>query len=85
MAAFGGIKTYHLIHLDFKNRVYNVFEYERDRRLTASNAWKMIYHTEPVISEKLPAYATIMDYFGIIEKLGYDEKHCDRYATFNCF
>ena len=80
--AFGGIKQYYLIHLDFDKRVYRVFNYERDRRLTANKAWEMIRHGNPVLVEELRPYATIFDYYDIIEKLGYNEKYCDRYMTF---
>lgn len=80
--AFGGIKKYRLIHLDFGKRTYSIFEYERDRRLTANQAWEMIRKTEPIITEKLEAKATIFEYENIIKKMGYNEKHCDRYMTF---
>lgn len=82
--AFGGIKVYHLIHLDFGKRVYSVFQYEKDRRLTANQAWKMIRQSNPILTDKLGVKSTIEDYYQIIEKLGYNEKYCDRYMTFWC-
>ena len=82
--SYGGIKKYHLIHLDFSKNIYCIYEYEKDRRLTANQAWHMIHHTEPSIKDKLSNRSTIFDYFSIIEKLGYEEKYCDRYCTFRC-
>jgi hypothetical protein len=83
--AFGGIKNYHLIRLDFSKDVYEVYPYQKDRRFTANQAWQHIYNHKPNITGKLAPNATIATYGELVEKLGYDPKYCDRYMTFRGF
>lgn len=82
---FGGIKKYYLIHLDFHNDMYQIWEYEKDRRLTSNQAWRMIRYAEPILSGKLNRYDTVFKYEEILREFCYDKKYCDRYCTFRCF
>ena len=82
---YGGIKNYTLVHLSFKDGKFEIYDYKKDRRLTAKQAWKFIYDNEPTISGVLSNHATIDDYSKIIETYKLDEKHCDRYMTFRGF
>jgi len=83
--SFGGIKTYHLIHLDFRTDEYFIFQYQKDRRLTANQAWKFIRQDKPVSVGKLSSKATIDTYYNIIEEKAFNIKYCDRYTTFKGF
>lgn len=83
MACYGGIKTYHLIHLDFRKDTAEIFEYQKDRRYTSNQAWNVIHHTEPVERIPMKRCATMFTYDKILKNKGYDEKHCDRYMTFD--
>lgn len=82
---FGGIKTYHLIYLDFSTREYFIFEYRKDRRFTARQAWLFIRNNTPVSNGKLKPGDTIEKYFYIVDENGFNLKHCDRYMTFMGF
>lgn len=84
---FGGIKTYHIIFLDFSKSEYKVFKYEKDRRYTAKQAWNVILHelNEIVKIGKLPADATIFTYNDIVNELQLNIKYCDRYMKFSGF
>lgn len=83
-------KTYYLVHIYFGKKSegegnhYTVYSYQKSRRFTARQAWNYIGNekSENVFaSSKLPANATIENYWNIIESLGLDKKVCDRYCT----
>jgi hypothetical protein len=81
-------KTYYLVHLYFgkvnEKNCYTIYSYQKSRRFTAKQAWYYLYHEqqkELAASGDLPVYATIDDYWNIIEKHGLDKKACDRYCT----
>lgn len=79
---FGGIKVYHLIHLDFNKNQYRVFKYEKDRRLTSKQAWNFMFENKPVKIDDFPVNANIDDYQRIVNELDFNIKYCDRYMTF---
>lgn len=80
---FGGAKNYHIIHLDFTKHEFNIYEYEKDRRLTANQAWTLIHSNEqPIEKGQLKQRDTIDKYWEIIEERNYSSKHCDRYMSF---
>lgn len=83
--AFGGIKTYQIVRLNFINNTYQIFTYEKDRRLTARQAWHLIYHSTPNFEANISNHATIDDYYDILAKHEFDEKYCDRYCSFKGF
>lgn len=77
-------KYYFLIHLDFRDKTYQVHEYVKDRRYTANQAWKHIKSQRANYKEGvIPLNSTIEFYTKIIEELGLDQKNCDRYVTLN--
>lgn len=79
---FGGVKTYHLVHLDFVNNKYFVFEYQKDRRYTAKQAWQVISEGNCLYEGDLRKRANIIDdYQIVIDKFNLDLKHCDRYSS----
>ncbi len=82
--AFGGIKEYHLVHLNFDKNTYSIYTYQKDRRLTANQAWEMIRHSEPEKTGPISNHDTIFKYYDILKEFGYIEKYCDRYMTFRC-
>jgi hypothetical protein len=80
---FGGIKTYHLIFLDFSKNEYKVFKYEKDRRYTPKQAWNVIYEDINCIkSGKLSSGANIDVYNDLIKELSLNIKYCDRHMRF---
>lgn len=83
--AFGGIKTYNLVLLDFDQNKYFIFSYQKDRRLTANQAWKFIKDNKPEIEGKLPAWATIEDYYTLVKNHDLNPKYSDRYMRFRGF
>ena len=82
--SFGGIKLFRLIFLDFNRGEYKIFEYEKDRRYTANQAWSTIYHKadNAVLSGKLPDNANIDFFKTLVQQNGYNLKRCDRYMRF---
>lgn len=80
--AFGGIKIYHLVHLDFVKNKYFVYEYKKDRRYTANQAWKIIKDENFIYEGFLSKNPNIIDdYEIVIDKYNLDIKHCDRYSS----
>jgi len=80
---FGGIKKYHIVHLDFTIHEFSIYEYEKDRRLTANQAWALIRgNLQPIEKGQLNQRDTINRYWDIIEERNYSSKHCDRYMSF---
>jgi len=81
--AFGGIKKYHIVHLDFQKLEFSIYEYEKDRRLTANQAWALIRSkVQPIEKGRLKQRDTIENYWQIIEERNYPDKRCDRYIAF---
>jgi len=83
--SFGGIKNYNIIHLDFRTDEYFIYQYPKDRRLTAKQAWKFIRNNTPVYIGRLGPKDTIETYYEIITERGLNDKYCDRYVTFRGF
>lgn len=83
--AFGGIKKYHLIRMNFNEGIYQVYSYEKDRRFTAKQAWQHIYNQKPILVGQLKPDATIFTYDDLVKEFGYEPKYCDRYMTFKGF
>jgi hypothetical protein len=80
---FGGIKKYYIVHLDFTTHEYRIYEYEKDRRLTANQAWVLIRSNQrPIDKGQLEKRDTIERYWVIIKERNYSSKHCDRYISF---
>lgn len=80
---FGGIKEYHLIHMDFVKYEFSIYKYEKDRRLTANQAWNLIHSDiQPIEKGKLKQGDTIEKYFTMVEERNYSIRHCDRYMSF---
>lgn len=80
--SYGGIKEYHILHLDFSKNVCNVFHYMKDRRLTARVAWDIISTAEPDLQFGMSNHDTILFYDKVINDMNYERKRCDRYITF---
>ena len=80
--SYGGIKEYHLIHLDFGKNICGIYHYLKDRRLTASQAWQIIHKTEPDLKIRMSNHDTISFFDKAVNDLNYDVKRCDRYMTF---
>ena len=76
---YGGIKTYHIIILDFWKETYMIFEYQKDRRFTNRQRFNLLYHPtiSPIITGKLKKHDSIQKYNDLIIELGYNEKYCD--------
>lgn len=83
--SFGGIKNYSLIHLDFRNYTYAIYHYQKDRRLTARQAWAFMRDNKPNLVGEMKKGSTVFLYFDLIEEFGLTEKYCDRYCTFKGF
>lgn len=81
--SYGGIKEYHIIHLDFTKNVCHVFNYLRDRRLTARSAWNYIKEEKPDLKFNMNNHDDVGFYDKVINDMNYDYKRCDRYMTFN--
>jgi hypothetical protein len=81
--SYGGIKVYHLIFLDFKENEYKVYQYEKDRRYTAHQAWDTIHSSAPIKTGKLSPQANIDTFYDIVRENSLDEKRCDRYVKFS--
>ena len=81
--SYGGIKEYHLIHLDFSKLSCDVYHYLRDRRLTSHCAWLYIRDNKPSLQFRMSNHDHIGFYDKVIKDMGYEEKRCDRYMTFN--
>ena len=82
--------TYYLVHIYFGKKSegegnhYTVYSYRKSRRFTARQAWYYIWHEQNknvFATSKLPANATIEDYWNIVDSLGLSKKACDRYYT----
>jgi hypothetical protein len=82
---FGGIKHYNLVLIDFSKSKYFIYEYDKDRRLTAKQAWNYMRNNSAVAECNLTPKSTIFDYDEIVAKHELDSKHCDRYIRFKGF
>jgi hypothetical protein len=82
--AFGGVKEYSLVHLNFDKGYYGIYFYEKDKRLTARQAWELIRGKAPNIKGEIGNKANIDTYWKLIDVFGLNPKHSDRYMTFRC-
>lgn len=83
--SFGGIKNYNLVLLDFEKSRYFIYKYQKDRRLTANQAWAFMRDNKADIEGVLDSKATIYDYEVIVTKHDLNLKYSDRYLRFRGF
>lgn len=83
--SYGGIKNYNLVLLDFEISKYFVFKYQKDRRLTANQAWAFMRDNKAVIEGVLNSDATICDYDIIVSNHELNLKYSDSYFRFKGF
>ncbi len=83
--SYGGTKNYNLVLLDFEISKYFVFKYQKDRRLTANQAWAFMRDNKAVIEGVLNSDATICDYDIIVSNHELNLKYSDSYFRFKGF
>lgn len=84
------LKTYVLVHLNFKNKTLETFVYEKDRKLTTKQAWNKIHNEKPTNiyqMAQLSQNPTIDTYWKYLNIIGVSDqeakKYYSRYMTFD--